>query len=309
MLNNKQKTIALMLLNGDSVYKIAHDFQISPETVTRYKRLYLQEQRESLLEPLNESDGEVKVLFIDIETAYMIVRSWECGKVYINPSNVIADWFMLCFSAKWLGDKDIISHRVTESEAVERDDERIIRLMWRYMDKADVIIAQNGKEFDIKKLNSKFIEYGLNRPSPYLVVDTLEQARKIAKFSSNKLDFLSDKLFQSRKTTTNNQLWIDCENGDLTALKKMSDYCNKDVLLLEKLYLKIRSWIVSHPNLALLTGKDDVCPVCLHDVITWDAGSFTTNVSQFEIGRCKKCGSLLRKNKRHNSITTLTLSR
>ena len=308
-LNNKGELIALSVLNGDAPSLVAENFGLSVETVTRYVRKYKQSFRDQEVDTKSTTDNQARVLFLDIETSFMLVRTFETGKVYIDPDNVVADWFIICWSAKWHGSKETISYKVTETEALERDDRRICYAMWQHLNDADIIVAQNGKEFDIKKLNSKFIEYDFGRPSPYLVVDTLEQLRKNAKFSSNRLNYVSQKLFNNRKDKTDKSLWVRCEHGDADAISYMSKYCAKDVLLLEKLYMKIRAWVNNHPNIAMISGEKDVCPVCLSPAIKWDCGTFRTNVSEFVVGRCSKCKSLVRQKKRNNNAELLTLSR
>jgi hypothetical protein len=55
--------------------------------------------------------------------------------------------------------------------------------------------------------------------------------------------------------------------GDAAAWKKMRRYNAHDVTLLERVYLKLRAWHPTHPNLALIdiAGSSTDCPVCESD--------------------------------------------
>ena len=50
-------------------------------------------------------------------------------------------------------------------------------------------------------------------------------------------------------------------DGDPKALKLMIKYCIQDIKLLELVYLKLRGYMKSHPNLSL-DSKQISCPKC-----------------------------------------------
>lgn len=77
------------------------------------------------------------------------------------------------------------------------------------------MIAHNGKKFDIPKINTRFIINGLNPPSPYKQIDTLEVARKQFGFSSNSLDALATFFGFDNKDPHDFILWKSCLNGDV----------------------------------------------------------------------------------------------
>ena len=74
--------------------------------------------------------------------------------------------------------------------------------MWKLLDEADIVIGQNSKAFDIKKLNARFIIHGMQPPSSYRQIDTKILAKKHFNFTSNKLEYLSDKLNVKYKKQT-----------------------------------------------------------------------------------------------------------
>jgi DNA polymerase elongation subunit (family B) len=232
------------------------------------------------------------VLILDIETAPMEVFVWGLYKQRISHENVIQDWNILSWAAKWLYDPEMLSDVLTPKESVNRDDRRICRSMWELLDKADVVIAHNGISFDLRKLNARFIFHGLTRPTSYQVIDTLDASRRNFGFSSHKLDYLGKFLTRKGKVETNWKLWKDCVSGNCDSLREMEAYNREDVSLLEEVYMEIRGWIKSHPNLSLYAETDErVCPTCLSDNLH-SAGYYYTPAGYFESFRCNNCGSI-----------------
>jgi len=236
-----------------------------------------------------------KILLLDIETLYMEVRGiWNLKTEYIRPSLVVKDWSILCWAAKWLFEPDIMGEVVKPSEAVSREEGSILGTIWKLLNEADIVVTQNGREFDIKKLNTKFIKYGYSPPSYYAVVDTLAVARGKFLFTSNSLDELGKTMLGiGGKTKMNIDDWHACAEGSKQGLAKMLEYCKRDVApLLEDLYLKMLPWIPNHPNLGLYTEHDkDVCPRCESVDISWSE-KYITPQGAWEGFRCNACGSV-----------------
>ncbi len=239
--------------------------------------------------------GGANILLFDIETTPLEVYVWGLiGNKYIQPNNIIKDWNVLSWSAKWLFDSRVMSDVQTPKEAIERDDERIIKSIWSLIDQADIIIAHNGDKFDVKKLNTRFHMNGLYPPSPYRSIDTLKVVKKSFAFSSNKLDYLSQIMTNRNKLETNFKLWTDCLHGNRNALNKMLAYNEEDVRLLEEVYVELRPWIRPHPNVNIY---DDIegCPSCGSDDLEPNGGYYTTVTNKYLSYSCNECGSLSRR--------------
>lgn len=233
-----------------------------------------------------------KVLLFDIENSPLITANW--GLYEQNAVWTLEEWYILCFSYRWLGkrktyNKSLLDYRGYKSG---RDNEKaLVTDLWKLFDEADIIIGHNGDRFDIRKSNAKFLEYGLGVPGNYKTVDTLKIARKYFALTSNKLDYLADILGIGRKKQTGGyKLWEQCMAGDKKAWKKMNAYCNHDVLLLEKVYLELRKWHVSHPDLNIYNGERGKCKTCQSTKLE-KRGFDYTKVKKFQRYRCKNCGS------------------
>ena len=231
-----------------------------------------------------------KVLLMDIETAPNLGYTW--GKYEQNIIEFERDWYMLCFAAKWLDSKSVMTSALPDFSLYKKDkenDKEVVKALWKLFDEAEVLIAHNGNRFDIKKANARFLALGMNPPSPYQKVDTLSEARKYFKFDSNKLDDLGKYLGVGRKADTGGwSLWKGCMEGKPSSWKKMIKYNKQDVTLLEDVYLKLRPWINNHPNMNLLDNKTKLCPKCGSSKVQKRGFSYTT-ISTFQRWQCQSC--------------------
>jgi hypothetical protein len=210
----------------------------------------------------NPTYKKARVAIFDIETAPNLGYTW--GKWEQNVISFKKDWFLLSFSMKWADEKKIYTYGLPDFRGYKKDktNDRLLSMkLWEMMNEADIIVAHNGNNFDIKKANSRFIYHGLTPPAPYKTVDTLLWARRNFKFDSNKLDDLGSyfKIGNKLKHTGFN-LWLGCMEGDMKSWKLMKKYNEQDVRLLEKVYLRLRPWS-NHPNMRIYDGKGG-CPFC-----------------------------------------------
>ena len=288
--NNRLTEIYDHFKETNSEMKTAVKFGLRLDTVSRYLRA----KREIERTDSNEFE-KPKILLFDIETTPMEVYVWGLYKQRIQHTNVIKDWCVLSWAAKWIFDNEIQSDVLTAKQAQNRDDSSIIKGIWDLMDEADIVIAHNGNRFDIRKLNARFQMNRLLQPSPYQSIDTLKVSQRMFAFSSHKLDYLGQILLNKGKIETNYQLWKDCvENNSKTkeALEYMIKYNRGDVNLLEEVYLELRHWIKSHPNMGLY-NLDNVsqCPACGSTSINWNGKSYYTPAGRFSAFQCNSCGA------------------
>lgn len=240
--------------------------------------------------------GGMKILLFDIETAPNLAYVWEKYE-----QDVIAfekERYMLSFAYMWLGNEKLHVKALPDYKLYKKDktdDFALIADLWKLFDEADIVIAHNGNRFDIKMANACFIRHGLKPPSPFKTVDTLAVARNKFKFNSNKLDDLGELLGLGRKVEHGGfKLWLGCLMGDKKAWKLMKDYNGQDVILLLKVYLKLRPWMTNHPNLNLLRGVN-CCPSCQSNKIH-SRGFGYTKTTKYNRYQCQSCGGWFRGN-------------
>lgn len=250
--------------------------------------------------------SKAKILILDIETAPLKAYVWSRWKQNIYLEQTISEWFMICWSAKWFGYDNVMSDVLNKKEILSENDSRITKSLWSLIDEADILVAHNGKRFDIPKINSRFIINGLIPPSPYKQIDTKEVSSRQFGFSSNKLDALATYFNIENKDNTNFELWVNCMNGYEKSLKYMESYNKKDVIILEKVFIKLLPWIPSFPNMGIYINNIKSCSYCGCDDIIEDK-FYYTNSNKYKVFRCNKCNGLSRSKKgeiKNNNILT-----
>ena len=266
--------------------KVSNRYDVSIEDVIEARKIYHREKKKI---------KKANILIFDIETAPLKAYVWSRWKQNIYLDQTISEWFMICWSAKWLGSKEIFSECLTPNEIKNEKDDRIVKQLWALIDQADIVIAHNGKRFDVPKINSRFIMAGLPPTSSYIQIDTKEVAAKQFGFSSNKLDALAGYFNIEHKDDTDFELWINCMNGDQESLDYMESYNRKDVKILEQVYLKLRPWIKNQPNIGLYQENDEmVCATCGSKHIEEDGSFYYTSANKYKIMRCNDCGATSR---------------
>ena len=250
-----------------------------------------------------ESNVKVpKILIFDIETAPMKAYVWSMWKDSVPLDRVISDWFIICWSAKWLYDNDIMGDCLTSKEALEENDYRVCKSLYDLINEADIVVAHNGDRFDIPKINARFIINGFEPPKPYISVDTCAVAKKQFGFASNKLDALAGYFGFKPKLKTDFNLWKECLYGNQESLSYMLKYNKQDVKLLEEVYLKLRPWMKNHPNYAnFLDSKIPLCSKCGSNKLEEIKDKYYyTQVGKYQLYRCKDCGAIVRGRKTLN---------
>ena len=231
-----------------------------------------------------------KILLFDIENTPILNYAWGLHQEVHSTDFVVADWYILCWSAKWLGDKKMLRGSLIESDTYqpyEGNDKELCQKLWDLLDEAEIVIAHNAIQFDVKKANARFLIHGMPPPSPYKIVDTLKIARRYFRFTSNKLGDLGVYLGCGEKLPTGGfSLWKKCMAGCLKAWKKMIKYCDGDVILLEKVYLKVRPYIKNHPNVDITKR---VCPKCGSKKLKSNGLRYLTSIIKRQLV-CLNCG-------------------
>lgn len=234
-----------------------------------------------------------RILMFDLETAPYQAYTWGLHDVNIGVEQIVTDGYILMWSAKWLGEKEIMWDAVYKhakpaqySTIGERE---ITKSIWKLVDEADIVVTHNGDSFDLKHLNQAFLIHGLPPVSSVKSVDTLKEARYIGYFISKKLAYLTQKFKLGAKIDTGGfGLWKQVMSGDKGAWKKMVTYCIHDTRLEEKVYLLLRPFMRHHPNLSVYLGEN-TCDGCRGTSFRQKGFAYTAT-GKFHRYICKKCG-------------------
>jgi len=199
-----------------------------------------------------------RVYLIDIETSPNIGYTW--GKYDQTVIKPIRGWELLSIAYKELGKQP--TRCASRPDFKDKTDKSLTRVAWGILESADVIIAHNGDRFDVTKLRAKFVQHGLPPNRPFKTIDTKKLAKSQFNFYSNSLNDIARELGLGQKIETGGfDLWERCMAGDATAWRKMVAYNKQDVVLLERVYERLKAWSPTHPNLALYEDRPG-CPAC-----------------------------------------------
>lgn len=253
-----------------------------------------------------------KVLLLDIETSPIIASVWGIWNQDVPLNMIEKDWSVLSYAAKILGEKTMFYADARGQKDIN-DDSKLLKGIWKLLDEADVIITQNGKKFDIKKLNARFIINGMKPPSSFKHIDTKQIASKNFSFTSNKLEYMAQKLGLKQQKSKHKkfagfELWRQCLADNIEAWKEMEHYNKQDVLTLEELYMKLRGWDNGGVNFnVFVSDPDESCGVCGEHKLQ-KKGFSVTKTGKYQRYICTNCGSQFRsKNgeKKNNKFTLI----
>lgn len=233
-----------------------------------------------------------KIGTLDIETAPLDSQTWGTFKQMIGLNQIVREWTLLSFCSKWLHEKRV-TYMDNRDQEDPRDDRHMLQALWDFLDEADIVVTQNGVKFDMRKIRARFIMEGFPPFSPVKQIDTLLESRKIAAFTSHKLEWMSDKLTDVPKSRHDKfpgyYLWKECMAGNIAAWNEMKKYNPIDVKATELVYLKIRPWIEGHPNVAQFYDDDTRrCPKC-GSVHLVEHGVHYTQSGEYQRFRCGTC--------------------
>jgi uncharacterized protein YprB with RNaseH-like and TPR domain len=236
-----------------------------------------------------------KILLFDIETAPLGVFTFGLFDQNIGLNQINEDWCLLSFAAKWLGSPvSEVFYWDQSKEPNMRDDKKLLKRLWKLLDEADIVITQNGKSFDEKKANARFIINGLPPPKPFKHIDTKQLAKKRFCFTSNKLEYLAEALgvpFKKlkHKEFPGMELWTECLKRNKRAWAEMKLYNIADVLSLEGVYKRLAPWGV---GLDLNVFHGDAVHRCSCGSTNLTKRGFRFTVTgKFQQYVCRDCGS------------------
>lgn len=237
--------------------------------------------------------NRLNCLVLDIETFPMLAYVWGRKDVNIALNQLKQDWTICAWSAKWLEEKTVVYKDVRNSPSTSD----FLHPLWRLLDKADIVITQNGQSFDIRKINAQFMLLGWHPPSSYRHLDTYRIARRVADFTSNSLEYLTDKLCTRYKKMKHSQfsgmsLWTECLKGNKKAWEEMKRYNITDTLATEELYLKLRPWVPETMPKPFKGGNPTLhCSTCkaIGTMTKW--GFYHTNHGVWQRYSCNACGA------------------
>lgn len=208
-----------------------------------------------------------------------------------KPDEIVRDWNIFSVAWKLIGSDKV--NCISVSSKNPTNDLEVVKMFHSVLMEVDILIGHNSDAFDLKKFNARAIYHGLAPIPKKTQIDTLKEARKHFKFTSNKLSYLANYLGIDSKDDSPD--WNKILDGDANELSIMREYNKKDVIVTEQLYLKLASWMNTHPNISVYTPIKDVegkkitsCPKC-NSMNYQRAGFFYSKVGKKQRYCCGDC--------------------
>jgi hypothetical protein len=235
-----------------------------------------------------------RTLVFDIETKPIEAYVWKLFDENVGLDQIKSGFSILSYAAKWVGEKEIF-YEDTGGRGVKKveDDKRLVVSLAKLLDEADIVVGQNVKAFDIKKVNARMIMHNIRPYSPVRVVDTMLAARRVAQFDSKRLAWLSSVLTDTPKDDHKEfpgfSMWLECMRDNPKAWKEIKKYNIRDVVATEAVYMRLLPWIDNHPNAGVyIEDHDSRCTRCGSAQLQWQGYRFTQQ-GKYQRFRCNGC--------------------
>lgn len=198
-----------------------------------------------------------RILLYDLETSLQTVAVFGLGNNdWINPENIVTERYIICASWKWLGEAKVYS-----AATYDGNDKPVVEALHAALSEADAVVGHNSDSFDNKYLRTRILYHDLPPLPPITSIDTYKVAKSKFNFNSNKLDYIGRFLGCGQKIKTTPGLWLRVLRGEAKAVDEMLAYNKQDVILLEKVFLKLRPYMDNYINRELF-GQKTGCPRC-----------------------------------------------
>lgn len=238
-------------------------------------------------DPVTITLSPPKILVFDLEVSTKIVHTYQMWDTNISPSHIIEDFYILAFSAKFFGEDKVY---YLDTRKSPKCDIRILEALSDLINQATHLCGHNLKRFDLPTLRSRMIQKGIS-PIPELpVIDTLGIAKRLFKFSSNKLSELAkylgcDVLKDDHSKFPGISIFTEAMNGNQEAFEAMEHYCKTDSIVTEKILVKLMPW---EPAINFQSNYQKIVCSCGEDKFFKNGIKYTRSGS-FQIMRCHKC--------------------
>jgi len=214
------------------------------------------------------SKNSPRIILFDLETLPNLpeaMKVWPQLSDYPFQTMKATITTVICAGWKVLGQKQTHCINAWDFSAWKKninDDYHVCKAIYDVLRGADAVVTHNGIRFDWKFLQTRLMFHNLDTLDKIPHIDTVMLARANLLSFNNRLGTLAKWLVGDNKMSHEGwDLWDKVYKKDPRAMRKMTAYCKKDVIVLEKIFLKLRRFAKNIPNHALISGKK-VCSTC-----------------------------------------------
>ena len=246
-----------------------------------------------------------RILLYDIESSLQTVTCFQLKyNDFIDPDSILQERHVISVCYKWLGENKVHSISLLDNPRCfakdPHDDGYVLQQFHKVLMEADCLITHNGDKFDLPYLKTRMLFHGLPPLPPIASVDTYKVAKQGLFFNSNRLDYLGKFLGLGAKKPTSKGLWMRVLRGDKGAIREMVSYNAQDVILLEKVFMKLRPYVSNHVNRELFGAVG--CPRCGNTKVQ-SRGVHRAITKVYRRWQCQNCAGWFRTLKADSGTT------
>lgn len=173
----------------------------------------------------------------------------------IETSDLRADWgTTLCIGYKWYDESKVHVLSIMDYPGWRKDvtdDSRLVKDFHKIMMEADMYVTYFGKGFDLKWMNTKFLQHGLPILPNTAHVDLFYTAKSNLNLSRKSLDNVSRAFgLEEKKYRVDGDIWKRARVGDPECLKQVIEHCYADILITQQAYELLRPLVRQHPRVS-----------------------------------------------------------
>lgn len=169
-----------------------------------------------------------------------------------------ADWgTTICTGYKWLDEPETHVLSQIDYKGWKKnflDDSRLWRDFMNVYNQADLTIGYYNSGFDRPYMYAKLLKNNIAIPANIPNIDLFYTAKSNMKIRRKSMDNVTRYLDLQddtvHKTIVGGAMWQRARIGDKEGIQYVIEHCHADLLLTERLYLKFRPLIRSHPRIA-----------------------------------------------------------
>jgi len=167
------------------------------------------------------------------------------GILDVECSGLVADFgILLTWCIKEYGKSDIYNDLINEKDLRGDLDKRITKSLALEIQNYDTIITYYGTKFDLSFIRSRCLYHNLDF-SPYgsiKHIDVYYMVKSKLRLSRNRLETACRLLGIKGKTHLDGRYWVKALTGDKKAINYILTHNKADVIILEKLYDRIKDY-------------------------------------------------------------------
>ena len=237
-------------------------------------------------EPIELDIRPPVILYLDIETSFMLAKIYQCKTDYVSPKNITKFWHLYSYAAVLEHEPERFYYLDQRYADNIQNDRQIIEAMHHIISNCDIISGHNIKRFDLRKFNTRAALYGLDPIPQKIIWDTLPLFKKHFDLPSYSLGFICKYFgFKHQKLDHSGDMWDRCEAGELAAWEENEKYNKMDVLAQREALHFIARF---EPTINIQAFHYTPVCICGNKKFFKDGFKYTRQ-GKFQVRRCSEC--------------------